>query len=123
MGEQEPRREVIQRGDLFYLYHPGTEAMFSGYGLAAQDGRKEHLFGLLMVDRPHPAGPAWVQRIADTFGECRLVVMTANGDRGLLCQMVVSPESVPHLTRVPGGSQPPLARRCSRFWRNHPLPY
>lgn len=122
MGEQEPRREVIQRGDLFYLYHPGTEAVFSGYGLAAQDGRREHLFGLLMVDRPHPAGPAWLQRIADTFGECRLVVMTANGDRGLLCQMVVSPESVPHLTRFPGGQSASIGQALQPLLEEPPAP-
>lgn len=102
MGEREPRREIIQRGDLFYLNHPGNERVFSGYGLSLQDGRNDHLVGLVMVDRPHPANPVWLQDVTDIFGECRLVAMTQDGDRGLLCRMVVNPESVQYLSQFPG---------------------
>jgi hypothetical protein len=102
MGEREPAKESIQRGELLYLQHPGTAATFSGYGLVTETGRKEHLAGLLMVDRPFPADPAWLQRVEERFGECRLVPMTTGGERGLLCQMYITPESAGHLGHLPG---------------------
>lgn len=97
MGEREPNKEIIEKGDLFFLGHPGTEAMFSGYGLIATPGSKEFLVGLLMVDRPQPANPAWLQEVTDKFGECQLVPMTAGGERGLVCQMQITPDSQAHL--------------------------
>ena len=57
MGEREPRKEIIGRGELFFLCHPGTEDTFSGYGLTVQPGDKDILVGLLMIDRPGPADP------------------------------------------------------------------
>jgi hypothetical protein len=53
--EREPTKETIERGTLFFLWHPGTEQIFSGYGLAMRPGSNELLAGLLMVDRPRPA--------------------------------------------------------------------
>jgi len=38
--------------DLLFLWHPGTENIFSGYGIEV---RPAHLVGLLMIDRPKPA--------------------------------------------------------------------
>ena len=57
----------------------------------------DHLVGLLMVDRPEPADPAWLEQISEVYGECELVPMTQNGDRGLLCRMQIDEESLPHL--------------------------
>jgi len=57
MHEREPQKETIGKGELFFLWHPGTEEIFSGYGLTTQAGSAEILVGLLMVDRPHPADP------------------------------------------------------------------
>ena len=57
MVERELQHETIGRGELFILSHPETEDVFSGYGLTTEDGRKDRLVGLLMVDRPHPADP------------------------------------------------------------------
>jgi hypothetical protein len=52
MGEMEPRREALSRGSLYYLWHPGTEAVHSGYGLTLSPNHPELLAGLLMVDLP-----------------------------------------------------------------------
>jgi hypothetical protein len=89
MREREPRKETIGRGELFFLWHPGTEQIFSGCGLAMQPGSSEFLAGLLMVDRPYPADPEWLQEVESAFGECRLVAMTATGERGIACQLQV----------------------------------
>ena len=64
MGEKEPRHETIGRGTLYYLTHPGTEDTFSGYGLTIYPDHPEHLIGLLMIDRPYPADPNWLQASA-----------------------------------------------------------
>lgn len=122
MREREPQRETIERGELFYLHHPGTNEVFSGYGLTMQDGRKDHLVGLLMVDRPAPAIPEWLQRVADTYGECRLAPMTASGERGLLCQMVISPEDAQHLERMPGMHSELIQRALQPLLAEPPTP-
>ena len=77
MKEREPREETIGKGEFFVLWHPGTEEIFSGYGLTMQPGSKEFLVGLLMVDRPTPVDPAWLKEVEATFGEYQLVAMTA----------------------------------------------
>ena len=100
-AEQEPQRETIGRGELFCLYHPHTADTFSGYGLTIMPNRPDLLVGLLMVDRPNPADPAWLQNIEEIYGDCQLVPMTASGDRGLVCQMHIDPDSLPHLRRLP----------------------
>ncbi|MCA9875415.1 MAG: hypothetical protein KC441_17210 [Anaerolineales bacterium] len=97
MGEREPVKEIIARGDLFFLSHPGAEEVFSGYGLTLTPGNKELLVGVLMVDRPQPAAPAWLQAVAARFGEYDLIPMTASGERGLICQMQIMPQSVDYL--------------------------
>jgi hypothetical protein len=102
MQEREPRKETIERGTLFFLWHPGTEQIFSGYGLAMRPGSNELLSGLLMVDRPRPADPQWLTEVEATFGECHLVAMTPAGERGIACQMQIEPDSLPHLRRFPG---------------------
>jgi hypothetical protein len=66
-----------------------------------QPGSKDLLIGLLMVDRPYPADPEWLQRVEQVFGECQLVPMTATGERGIACQMKIEPESQAYLHRFP----------------------
>jgi hypothetical protein len=105
MGEREPNKEIIEKGDLFFLCHPGTPDIFSGYGLSMQRGSKEHLAGLLMVDRPRRADPAWLERIEQVFGEYQLAPMTETGERGIICQMQIESEDQAHLRVF-------LVRRC-----------
>ena len=102
MREREPRQETIGKGELFFLSHPGMEQIFSGYGLAMRPGSKEHLAGLLMVDRPRSADPEWLAEVEATFGECHLVPMTSAGERGIACRMQIEPDSLPHLRQFPG---------------------
>ena len=61
-------REAPQRGDLYFLWHSGSEDVFSGYGLVVEDGFKDDLAGILMVDRPQPADPKWLKEVEMTFG-------------------------------------------------------
>src|SRR3990172_4192973 len=82
-------REPPQRGDLHYLCHPGTEDIFSGYGLVVEDGKRNRLIGLLLVDRPAPVDPAWLASVKATFGGYELHPMTATGERGVLFEMLV----------------------------------
>jgi hypothetical protein len=91
--ERDRGKEVLQRGQLYCLAHPGLEGIFSGYGLSTREGRNDHLVGLLMVDRPRPVDPEWLKEIEDAYGEYQLVPMTAGGKRGILCQMRVEKES------------------------------
>ena len=122
MLERELSKETIRRGDLFYLTHPGGDSVFSGYGVAMESGSKQHLIGILMVDRPNPADPAWLHQIAETFGECELVPMTATGDRGLVCQMVVEDESLEHLKQYPFGLSPDIQQALEAFIDSPPAP-
>lgn len=101
MGEREPPKEIIRRGELFFLWHPETEGIISGYGLTLQAGRKDLLAGLLMVDRPKPVDPEWLREIEMTFGDYQLAVMTASGERGIACQMQIKPDSLPYLRQFP----------------------
>ena len=103
MHEREPRKETIGRGELLLLSHLNQDQMFSGYGLIVEDGRVDQLVGLLMVDRPETADPAWLDQITKAYGECQLVPMTQNGDRGLLCRMQISEDSLPHLKQDTSG--------------------
>lgn len=102
MPEREPRKEVVGRGELYYLGHSGQTEMFSGYGLTQQAGSKEFFVGLLMVDRPMPANPLWLMEVEEAFGEVQLVSMTATGERGIVCQMQIVPESLQYLRRFSG---------------------
>jgi hypothetical protein len=86
MREREP--------PLVFLWHPGTRDIFSGYGLRIAPA---HLVGLVMVDRPRPVDPAWLEEIQRTFGGYDLVPMTQSGERGLVCQMRIVEESRVHL--------------------------
>jgi hypothetical protein len=122
MGEREPRSERPGRGELLCLYHPGTIDTFSGYGLVMDEDHPEHLVGLLMVDRPHPADPAWLQHIFDLYQECNLAPMTARGERGLVCQMIIHPDSFPHLRRYPAHSGLPIQEALEPLLDAPPAP-
>lgn len=91
----------IAKGDLFFLMHDATP-VFPGYGLAMQAGSKAHLVGILMIDRPHPASPAWLAQVRERFGPVDLVAMTASGERGLVCQLHIEPGSLAYVRPRPG---------------------
>jgi hypothetical protein len=122
MQEREPTKETIERSTLFFLWHPGTEHIFSGYGLAMRPGSNELLAGLLMVDRPWPADPEWLAEVEATFGECHLVPMTPAGERGIACQMQIEPDSLPHLRRFPGEKTAAIQTALKPLLENPPKP-
>jgi hypothetical protein len=122
MVEREPQHETIGRGELFFLDYPATEGSISGYGLAIESGRNDQLVGLLIVDRPRPADPAWLQSIADTFGECQLVPMTAAGERGLLCSMQIDDNSQEFVRRMPGVKADEIQTALAALLENPPAP-
>jgi hypothetical protein len=88
---------TIPAEGLYFLWHPGTQDVFSGYGLNVQAGRKGRLVGLLMVDRPQPVDPNWLAAVKARFGRYELHIMTARQERGIACQMWIEPESEPFL--------------------------
>ena len=122
MRETEPRKEVINRGDLFFLSHSGTNDIFSGYGLAAQSGRNDWLVGVLMVDRPHPVDPFWLQQIEETFDGFQLVPMTASGEQGIVCRMRIEPDSIPYLQKCPFEKAYPIQEALQPLLEHPPKP-
>ena len=94
-------KEHPQPGALFFLWHDTTPNTFSGYGVVSKDGRSDRLVGLLMVDRPRPVDPQWLANIEEAYGQYQLVPMTRTGERGILCQMRVSKDSLPYLRSFP----------------------
>lgn len=84
----------VREPPLVFLWHPGTREMFSGYGLRIAP---LHLIGVVMIDRPSPAAPHWLEDIQQTFGAYQLVSMTEDGSRGIVCQMRIVEESRVHL--------------------------
>ncbi len=85
-GEQTP--------ELMALWHPGTSDTLSGYGLRLGPF---HLVGIVMVDRPMQADPQWLAKVERAFGPYQLAVMSRQGERGLVCQMYILPQSAEHL--------------------------
>jgi hypothetical protein len=75
-----------------------------------------------MVDRPFPADEEWLRGINETFGECRLVPMTATGERGLACQMEIDPESVEHLRTIPSMKSLAIQASLRPFVEESPTP-
>jgi hypothetical protein len=82
---------------LYFLWHPGSRDHFSGYGLVVAPWQ---LVGILMVDRPTVADPAWLADIERTFGSYQLAAMTHTGERGIICQMQVAEDSHRYLRRL-----------------------
>lgn len=87
----------VSQDRLYFLWHPGTQDVFSGYGLTVQPGRIEHLVGLLMVDRPQRVDPDWLTEVTAQFGGYELYAMTITQERGIACQMWVTVESRKYL--------------------------
>jgi hypothetical protein len=50
-----------------------------------------------MIDRPDPADPHWLAAIEEAFGDYDLAPMTQGGERGIVCQMRITADSVQHL--------------------------
>ena len=115
-------REAPQQGDLYFLWHQGTEEIFSGYGLTRRPGNKELLVGLLMVDRPRPADPRWLKEVEVTFGGYQLMPMTATGERGIACQMQIEPDSLSGLRQYPGAKAPAIKVALEPLLANPPKP-
>jgi hypothetical protein len=122
MQEREPRKETIGQGQLFFLNHPGTESVFSGYGLTTRPDDNTLLIGLLMVDRPQRVDPLWLEEVEATFGEYQLVAMTASGARGIACQMQVEPDSIPHLRQYPGAKAAAIGAALKPLLDEPPIP-
>jgi hypothetical protein len=101
---------------LFYLWHPGTQDQFSGYGLSIAPSR---LVGLIMVDRPTVANPEWLAEIERTFGSYELTPMTRTGERGIVCQMQIAEDSGQYLKRLVH-PQSRAIRDALRPLRRHP---
>jgi hypothetical protein len=119
--EGELHHEDLSRGQLYALSHPDSD-LFSGYGLTTLAGRKDRLVGLLMVDRPQPANPACLAEIEVRYGDYQLVPMTATGERGLVTQMRIVPESVPHLARFSNPLGQELTRVLTPLLETPPAP-
>jgi len=115
-------REAPQRGDLYYLWHPGTEDVFSGYGLVVEDGKRNRLVGLLLVDRPVRVDPAWLASVKATFGRYELRPMTATGQRGILCEMLIGEENEPLLRQFAGEKSSAIQRALLPLLDQPPLP-
>jgi hypothetical protein len=122
VGEREPTKEHISRGELYFLSHPGGEEIYSGYGLTLREGEKALLVGLLMVDRPKPADPKWLERVEETFGEYRLVPMTTTGERGIICRMQVDPESLSFLRQFRSRKTNAIRKALKPLIENPPNP-
>jgi len=122
MREREPQKEIVGRGQLWYLHHPGTEEIFSGYGLTIEPNQQNRLAGVLMVDRPYRADPDWLQTIYDTYGECQLVSMTATGERGLVCRMQIEQDSLSHLRPFPSAMSDAIQKALEPLREDPPAP-
>ena len=122
MREQEPTKEVINRGDLYFLWHPGSENVFSDYGLALKVGSNEHLVGLLMIDRPPQGVAEWLQTVEEAFGQYELMAMTSAGERGILCQMQIEPESQPYLKQFPFDKAAAIETSLQPLLDERPIP-
>jgi hypothetical protein len=96
--------------------------IFSGYGLAMRPASNQLLTGLLMVDRPRPADPKWLAEVETAFGECHLVPMTPAGERGIVCQMRIEPDSLPHLRGFPGAKAAAIQVALEPLLENLPKP-
>lgn len=114
--------ETIARGDLFFLWHPGTEFTFSGLGLAVEDGRKDLLVGLLMIDRPQPVPDVWLAHVEQTFGGYALYTMTAPHEHGLACVMRVEEASLPYVRPLDSPLIDELRQALTPFLEEQPEP-
>jgi hypothetical protein len=122
MGEREKGKELIGRGELFFLSHPGKEKIFSGYGLTVEEGNKGKLVGLLMVDRPRLVDQEWLMKVERNFGEFRLVPITVTGERGIVCRMEIEAKSITHLCRLSSDKSKALKKALEPLIEMPPKP-
>lgn len=115
-------KEFPQKGELYFLSHPGTKDIFSGYGLIAKEGFRDYLVGLLMVDRPEPVNPEWLEQVEGIFGEYQLVPMTAAGERGIVCHMQIEEESLVHLRQFPSPKAQAIREALQPLLEEKPKP-
>jgi hypothetical protein len=120
MGEREKGKELIGRGELFFLSHPGQEKIFSGYGLTVEEGKRGKLVGILMVDRPRPVDRKWLMQVERDFGKYQLVPMTATGERGIVCRMEIERESLVHLCQIPNAQSDAIVKALEPLLDNPP---
>lgn len=98
MADVREARHTLHTPKITFLWHPGTTDIFSGYGLVIGPA---HVVGLVMVDRPKPVDPRWLETMQGAFGDYQLVAMTQSGERGIVCQMLIAQESTPFLRVLP----------------------
>jgi hypothetical protein len=135
MKEREPRKEIIGRGELFYLWQPGTAQSFSSYGLTTETDSTDCLVGLLMIDRPRPADRQWLEDVEWVFGKVQLAAMTAacrsagkpeNGASSASCWLAsrrqIEADSLPHLRRLPSPMTPAIQEALGPLLENPPNP-
>jgi hypothetical protein len=122
MGERELNKEFIEKGELFFLRHPGNENVFSGYGLTTRWGSKASLVGLLMIDRPRTADPKWLREVEEAFGEYKLVEMTVQGERGITCRMQIYPGSLQYLRSSSSTKEDEIKAALKPLLEKPPIP-
>ncbi|MFN8472276.1 MAG: hypothetical protein U0822_08810 [Anaerolineae bacterium] len=113
---------TFPKDPVYGLWHPNTSDTVSGYGLAIQPGRKDWLVGLLMVDRPKPVDPVWLNDVEATFGGYELMQVTEDGARGMACQMYIEPESRRYVRAVEAALMADIAVVLWRFLEVAPKP-
>lgn len=106
---------------LFYLTHPGTN-LFSGYGLPLKGHRRDMLVGLLMVDRPMPVSPLWLEEIVPRYGEYELYPLTETGERGIACQMFIEHDSIALVQAIVSPTSVEIAQAIAPFLHKLPKP-
>ena len=74
------------------------------------------------MDSPHPADPDWLEAVDSTFGEYQLVPMTINGEGGLVCQMQVEEDILPHLRRFSSDKSYAIQKALGPLLEEPPAP-
>ena len=105
---------------VWYLWHPDTKDVFSGYGLGESN---DYLIGILMVDRPRKAPIGYLNQIKKAFGECQLYPMATDGCRGILCQMSIEEESRKYVKNFEFSINAIVMERFSPLLENKPNPH
>jgi len=105
---------------VWYLWHPNTKDVFSGYGLGTGT---DYIVGILMVDRPRKAPVEYLNNIRETFGECELYPMTANSSQGILCQMSIEEDSRQYIKEFEYSINRTIRERFAPLLENKPKPH
>jgi len=105
---------------VWYLWHPYTKDVFSGYGLGKNN---DYLIGILMVDRPRKAPEEYLNEIKKAFGECQLYPMANDGCRGILCQMNIEEESRQYIKNFKFSINKTVLERFTPLLKINPKPH